>query len=71
MKIRFKSVQAKNEFRNIFNHNIDFVNEFGMGIIQIDRVDENWWDILDPISGSVIYTVDAKLESKYFDIVSE
>ncbi|QAY01444.1 hypothetical protein ASwh1_385 [Aeromonas phage Aswh_1] len=80
MKIRFKSEEAMKEFcdincneiTNVTEHNKLFVEEYGMGVIQIDVVhDGRWWDITNPETGGCEFAIDVKLESKYFDIISE
>ena len=74
MKIRFKSEKDMNEYgygAGDLSNNQQLVEEYGMNIITINRIDDIWWDVVDPDDGFAIFTICIEDESKYFEIVEE
>lgn len=74
MIVRFKSEEAMNKFAKIggiHSNNNALAQEYGMTDIKIDRIDDEWWDIVDPVDWGCIFTINISDESQYFDIISE
>lgn len=74
MKIRFKSEQDMNEYgygTDVPSNNRQLVEEYGMGIITINRIYDIWWDVIEPGHELASFTICIEDESKYFEIVEE